>query len=309
MFSSVVSPPPQKQTVVSWHLDTDFCCVIQSDDDEVLESARGVLVPFKANSQKREAQLKWCVPRPSNGVWRAESQTLETPALEADTLPELLALIEYGALMALLKRGTSRFFSLHAALLQKNGRSVVVVGPKEAGKSTLSCALWTRCGWNLGCDDTVLVDDTNAARPAPRRVSLRWGSRELVGDELWNRLTLLPSTLRTDNGLLFHPHELDARREPVSSTLPAAVFFLARRESKAASAQTVPVPPALAALALLPYSTFLLPRGEDLLCPSRVEWGQSLPRLTSFAGRVPAFDLGRGPLDAMTAEVERIAFP
>lgn len=241
-------------------------------------------------------------------MWRAQSRASEAPTIESETLDLLLANIEYSCVQALLSRGTDSFFSLHAAFLSKNDRSVIIVGPKEAGKSTLACALWTQCGWHLWGDDAVLIDRANKAHPVPRRVSLRYGSRTLVGEDLWHRLLSLPATISTSNGLLFHPHELGPAHLPEEAPQPSGIFFLARRESRAGNAQSVPLAPAVAALALLPYSTFLLPRGEEMLRPERVDWGSSLPRLTQLTSSVPSYDLGRGPLSEMTREIERLVF-
>ncbi len=312
MLDLVVSPPHPTRGAVRWQPTSDFRCSLQSEDSEVLDYARLVFVSQIQSIEEHDEtpDLCWLIERPEAGeMWRAHCQSPETPALESTTLGGLLAHIEYGTLQALLSRGTDSFFSLHAALLSKGNRSVIVVGPKEAGKSTLACALWAGRGWHLRCDDAVLINKQNQARPAPRRVSLRHSSRALLGEALWARLAALPATISTENGLLFHPHEL----EPLSDNAlvapqPAVIFFLARRGSNAPNAATVAIAPALAALALLPYSTFLLPRGEEFLCPERVDWGQSLPRLTQFTASVPAYDLGRGPLDEMTREVERLAF-
>jgi hypothetical protein len=303
-----VSSLPVGQSSVCWQLDAGFCCAIYSESAEVLECAARVFVSAVEDGDGEPSpSLCWRIEIPQRSEpWRAQGLTDSTPELEAGTLAELLTHIEYGALQGLLSGGTDSFFSLHAALLSKNGRSVMVVGPKEAGKSTLACALWVQRGWTLCCDDSVLVDMNNAARPAPRRVSLRHGSRALLGEKLWEQVSGLPATFHSSQGLLFHPHELKNQSPPKPSTQPDAVFFLARRESRVGSAKSLAIPPALGALALLPYSTFLLPRGEQLLCPSRVEWGDSLPRLAAFTARVPMFDLGRGPLDAMTREIERL---
>ncbi|BCM90439.1 hypothetical protein IAD21_02292 [Abditibacteriota bacterium] len=310
MTQFAVSSPHISQSAVYWQLDSGFRCALYSDDAEVLERASGVLAAESAgNTGMVGITLSWHIGRPDeNDAWWAQPLTDSTPEIKAETLAELLAHIEYGALQEFLAGGTDSFFSLHAALLTKNGRSVVIVGPKEAGKSTLACALWTLRGWTLRGDDSVLVDTHNNVCPSPRRVSLRYGSRALLGEELWSRLSALPSTFHTGQGLLFHPHELENQNSPEAAPPLSAIFFLARRESKAASAQTTPLAPAPGALALLPYSTFLLPRGEYLLCPSRVDWGAALPRLTTLAACVPMFDLGRGPLDAMTHEVERLVF-
>jgi hypothetical protein len=183
--------------------------------------------------------------------------------------------------------------AFHAALLTRERRGVVIIGPSFAGKSTLATGLWMH-GWTLLSDDVAFVDSSGIAHPLERRVSLRHGSRELVGESAWNSVKSAPSTTETFEGLLFHPHEV---REPhhERSTPVAAFFFLSRREVVTEPGAISPLNAAESALALLPYAMNV----RDLPFPAAVR------AVAPLAESVPAFDLGRGSLSAMIEAVEQ----
>jgi hypothetical protein len=207
----------------------------------------------------------------------------------ADSLDLALAAVEYRSIAELLDPETD-ILALHAALLSRNGRGVLLVGPKEAGKSTLTCALW-RAGWRIHSDDSAIIEDGHRARGIPRRVSLRTTSRELVGDRVWERIAALPATTRTATGILFHPEE--ASPGAPAGVEVAAVFFLARRGATAGPGQRERLDAGYALLALGPY------------CHRReLEIGGAIRALQPLADHVPMFDLGRGDLATMVARVE-----
>lgn len=169
---------------------------------------------------------------------------------------------------------------------------MLVVGPKEAGKSTLACGLW-RDGWSLHSDDNALIDDGPVARGIPRRVSLRETSRDLLGPELWDRIVALPGTTRTQTGVLFHPGEGSA---PAPGTVEvAAVIFLARRGADIRPACLARLNAGRALIALAAY------------CNRRdAGIGRALEALQPLVDRVPVYDLGRGDLAAMIDRIEEV---
>jgi hypothetical protein len=199
--------------------------------------------------------------------------------------------VEFGAVEAIVETQTI----VHGALVAWDDRGVLLVGRGESGKSTLACALWDR-GAALLSDDVVLLDPVSArARPAPRRVSLRETSRALLGEGFFAKVRRAPSTAARREGYLFHPHEIAPRARPDSVRL-VAVVFLARRGAMVAAARHEPLPPAHALLALLPYTNLL----------SRRPSGEAIKLLAPLADRVPAGDLGRGPLHEMARSVEEL---
>jgi len=202
--------------------------------------------------------------------------------------------VEFRALRALVE-GPPDVLTLHAALVARKGRGVLVLGPNAAGKSTLACALWGS-GFSLLGDDLTIVDPATAtAQSAPRRVSLRTRSRELLGEPLWVKMLAAPSSEATPDGYVFHPGEVDQRSCPPVVPLVAFVF-LARRGAIVADGTAEPCPPGIAALALLPYSNLI----------RRLNPWTVIEQVSPLAGTVPAYDLGRGPLSTMVTVVERL---
>jgi hypothetical protein len=188
--------------------------------------------------------------------------------------------------------------ALHGALLAKHGRAVLVLGAPETGKSTLAHAMWER-GWSLLSDDMALADPQRAtARPTPRRVRLRASSLPLLDPVRWQRIVRTPSYTSFGHLHAFRPSEIDA---PAASEWVGldALICLGRPMAGAAPAALRPIPPALALLAILPYS----------LRTARLGLDRGIARVLPLAEAVPAYDLSRGPLDAMTNAIDGVIRP
>lgn len=66
-----------------------------------------------------------------------------------------------------------QFLTLHAAVLERSGRALVMPAPSGAGKSTL-CAGLAFSGWRLLSDELTLIDPgSGEVHPLPRPVSLK----------------------------------------------------------------------------------------------------------------------------------------
>jgi len=73
-----------------------------------------------------------------------------------------------------------RFVAMHAAVVERDGRALIISGESGAGKSTL-CAALVVAGWRLFSDEFALVDpDTGLLSPLPRPVSLKNASIEII---------------------------------------------------------------------------------------------------------------------------------
>lgn len=182
-------------------------------------------------------------------------------------IPEVKARVT-AALLAGIEPG----FLVHAALLSRNGKGVLVCGAPGAGKSTLSLAL-IGAGFSYHADDVVWMMDEGAALGAPFAPALKAGGWPLL-EEMAADLPASPTYLRADGQsvrYLFAP----TRREPVEI---AAILLLSRQD--AAPARIEPLEP-MAALTTILESAY---SGRGALSPS------SLRRLV---GSVEGARLGR----------------
>ena len=74
-----------------------------------------------------------------------------------------------------------RWVAVHAAVLERGGRALILSAESGAGKSTLCAALALK-GWRLFSDEFALIDpDTGLLTPLPRPISLKNASIEIIG--------------------------------------------------------------------------------------------------------------------------------
>lgn len=94
-------------------------------------------------------------------------------------LDQGFAMFEWG-LNWCIANHAHQYLLLHAAVLEKNGRALVMPGPPGAGKSTLCAALATR-GWRLFSDELGLVSLHNGMLVAlARPVNLKNASIDIM---------------------------------------------------------------------------------------------------------------------------------
>ena len=73
-----------------------------------------------------------------------------------------------------------RWVAIHAAVLERHGRTLILSGESGAGKSTLCAALALK-GWRLFSDEFALIDpDSGRLAPLPRPVSLKNASIDII---------------------------------------------------------------------------------------------------------------------------------
>lgn len=273
---------------------------LSTRDAAIAARARDVFAPWPA-SEDAALAARFEVQRvrdgdgegEASGTWQVRAD--DGTSVVRDSADAALRWVELSAIQAFVPRSDGAL-ALHGALVDFDGRALLIVGPGRAGKSSLACALW-RAGGALLTDDVTLLDlATAAARPGPRRIALRDGSAGLLGDDLWRRIVAARTSTPTDEGWCFHPADVDGRTVP-RATRVATVIFLERSGRPAlAPAEVAPIVPARAVLALLPY----------VIAQRTLDPGDAIRRVAPLAERVAAFDLARGPLDDM-AERARAA--
>src|SRR5450830_22065 len=74
----------------------------------------------------------------------------------------------------------NHYLIIHAAVVERGGRAVILPAPPGSGKSTL-CAILVNAGWRLLSDELALVDpESGMLIPAPRPISLKNQSIDVV---------------------------------------------------------------------------------------------------------------------------------
>lgn len=120
---------------------------------------------------------------------------------------------------------SNRYLMFHSAVLEKNGRAIILPGDSGQGKSTL-CAALASSGWRLFSDEFGLLDlETGLMVPNVRPVSLKNASIGIMEKRLGKGI-LTPSIYDTPKGEVAYlpasPEAIDRRKEQAQ---PVAVIF------------------------------------------------------------------------------------
>jgi HprK-related kinase A len=111
-------------------------------------------------------------------------------------------LLEWG-LNWCVARHCHQYLLVHAAVIERAGRALVMPAPPGSGKSTLCAALVAR-GWRLLSDELTLIDvDHGRVVALPRPVSLKNRSIAAVA-RFWPEATIGPVVRDTQKGSVAH---------------------------------------------------------------------------------------------------------
>lgn len=147
---------------------------------------------------------RWLAPQ---AIFRFDSYVPFKP-LPAD---QAYPLLEWG-LNWCFSTQFHRYLVIHAAVLEKNGRALLMPAPPGSGKSTLCAALANR-GWRLLSDELTLVaPETTEIIPMCRPVSLKNESIQIIQD-FEATVAMGPSAFDTSKGTVGH------MRAPTDSVL------------------------------------------------------------------------------------------
>jgi HprK-related kinase A len=118
-------------------------------------------------------------------------------------LNQAMPMFEWGLNWCFASRA-NRYLIIHAAVLEKHGRAVILPAPPGSGKSTLCAALAGRGGWRLLSDELTLLSlDHGRIVPLPRPVSLKNGSIDVIRRYLPDSVLSTPVT-DTTKGTVAH---------------------------------------------------------------------------------------------------------
>lgn len=137
---------------------------------------------------------------------------------------EAFALFEWGLNWCVTSH-CHQWISLHAAVLERGGRAVVLPAPPGAGKSTLCAALMLH-GWRLLSDELTLLEPGSGwVMPSPRPISLKNDSIDVIRDRAPG-CVLGPVAHDTQKGTVAHLKVLpESLARAGERALPAWVVF------------------------------------------------------------------------------------
>ena len=143
-----------------------------------------------------------------------------------------------------------QYLILHAAVLERHGRAVIMPAPSGSGKSTLCAALLFR-GWRLLSDElAIIVPGSAMLVPMPRAVSLKNASIEVIQRFAGNQLnfgSIVRDTIKGRVGHFAAPVEAVQRGSELAS--PGWVVF--PRYEAGAPASLTPISRGLALMRLM----------------------------------------------------------
>ena len=120
-----------------------------------------------------------------------------TPPFQPLPAHQGFALLEWGLNWAVAAH-CHQYLIIHAAVVERDGRALLLPAPPGSGKSTLCAALVAR-SWRLLSDELALIDvDSGKVVPIPRPISLKNRSIELIGG-FWPEAkmsAIVPDTLK-----------------------------------------------------------------------------------------------------------------
>ena len=124
------------------------------------------------------------------------------------------------------------YLIIHAAVLERHGRAIILPAPPGSGKSTLCAALVTR-GWRLLSDEMTLVRlDDGAVLPLPRPVSLKNESIAIIRAYAPD-VVLSPPVENTNKGTIAHLKAPPASIARADETARPAFIVFPRYEAGA----------------------------------------------------------------------------
>lgn len=118
-----------------------------------------------------------------------------------------------------------QYLIIHAAVIEKHGKALIMPGSPGSGKSTLCAALINR-GWRLLSDELTLIDCLSGEIvPVPRPVSLKNQSIKLIADTCpGNEFSpVVHDTLKGSVSLMKPPIDAVVRAE--EKAFPCLVIF------------------------------------------------------------------------------------
>ena len=150
---------------------------------------------FNVSVQPGRGIRRWIKP---TAVFRLD----DTPPFDPLAANQAFALLEWGLNWA-ISAHCHQYLIIHAAVVERTGRAMLLPAPPGSGKSTLCAALVAR-GWRLLSDELALIDmDAGMLIPVPRPISLKNQSIAIIG-AFWRDAPMSGVVRDTSKGDVVH---------------------------------------------------------------------------------------------------------
>lgn len=161
---------------------------------------------------------------------------------------EAFALFEWGLNWCITSH-CHTWLTVHSAVLERQGRAVLMPGPPGSGKSTL-CAWLMHRGWRLLSDELALIDPAEGLLTAsPRPVGLKNRSIEVISQRI-DSAVIGPLAHDTAKGTVAHLQaSADSLARAAEPAVPRWIVFPRFSAGAALQAEPLPRPQALVELA------------------------------------------------------------
>lgn len=159
------------------------------------EAPSNEVVDFTVQVSAGRGLRRWYRPQ---AVFRVEGE----PPFNPLPLDQAFPLLEWGLNWCVYAM-CHQFLILHAAVLERGGRALILPAPSGSGKSTL-CAALALSGWRLLSDELALIRPSDGLLlPIPRPVSLKNASIDVIQSR-WPDVRFESRVSETSKGVVAH---------------------------------------------------------------------------------------------------------
>ena len=183
-----------------------FAVSIKADDDAFASTFHFLYQDFPLLSSDEPSEFRIRVDYP-NGLrrwWRRQVRFYLDDVEPFEPFPSRLALpfFEWGLNWCIYEYA-HEFLIIHAAVVERNGRALLMPAIPGSGKSTLCAALVIQ-GWRLLSDEFALIRAADGrVWPIPRPIGLKEKSIEIIG-KLPGAVDIGPTFIDTRKGNVAH---------------------------------------------------------------------------------------------------------
>lgn len=206
-----------------------FTMCLQADISHVTEGIGRLYGDYPVLADDDFAEFHLQLVRPQGlRRWLRPQVRLQCDGYEMfQPMPQLHAfpMLEGGMNWCISNRAHS-YLIVHAAVLERQGRAVILPAPPGSGKSTLTAALAGKGGWRLLSDELTLIElESGLLVPNPRPISLKNASIDIIRNYLPDAVFSTPvhDTLKGTVAHLRAP--ADAVRRAADCAQPAWIVF------------------------------------------------------------------------------------